>query len=63
MDCKKGGLVIQMHNEVSDPSSNNIGLRIYQIAFEDRRGEYTPFVVSVDGLLHRGKPFYEAHSC
>ena len=27
--------------------------RIYQKAVEDRRGQFTPFVVSVDGLLHR----------
>ena len=118
MDCKKRGLVIQRHNEVSDclgdissevwpsvikepivreadPSSNDVGLRldlgvrrvwspqtealfdiciidtdapsykhrtpeavlesarIYQKAVEDRCGQFTPFVVSVDGLLHR----------
>ena len=27
--------------------------RIYQKAVEDRCGQFTPFVVSVDGLLHR----------
>ena len=27
--------------------------RIYQKAVEDQRGQFTPFVVSVDGLLHR----------
>ena len=27
--------------------------RIYQKAVKDRRGQFTPFVVSVDGLLHR----------
>ena len=27
--------------------------RIYQKAVEDRRSQFTPFVVSVDGLLHR----------
>ena len=27
--------------------------RIYQKAVEDRRGQFTPFVASVDGLLHR----------
>ena len=123
LDCKKGGLVIQRHNEVrdclgdiasevwpsvikepivreADHSSNDVGLRldlgvrgvwssqtealfdiriidtdapsykhrtpeavlesaakekkrIYQKAVEDRRGQFTPFVVSVDGLMHR----------
>ena len=27
--------------------------RTYQKAVEDRRGQFTPFVVSVDGLLHK----------
>ena len=37
--------------------------KLYKKAVEDRRGTFTPFVTSVDGLLHReGEHFFEAHS-
>ena len=35
--------------------------RIYPKAVEDRRGQFTPFVVSVDGLLHREANHFMKH--
>ena len=35
--------------------------RIYQKAFEDRCGQFTPFAVSVDGLLHREANHFMKH--
>ena len=38
-------------------------IKLYKKAVEDRRGTFTPFVTSVDGLLHReAEPFFEACS-
>ena len=34
-------------------SAAKVKKRIYQKAVEDRRGQFTPFVVSMEGLLHR----------
>ena len=35
--------------------------RVYRSAVEDRRGNFTPFVLSVDGLLHREASHFVKH--
>ena len=42
-------------------SSSQDKKRIYNKAVEDRRGTFTPFVLSVDGLLHKEDSHFIKH--